>query len=76
MSFIVDTFRKLKTNGKKFTTLTDHVVEVGNGLVNGDPELVESCFIEYGLKPLANLFLESPDKCTCLLYTSPSPRDS
>jgi hypothetical protein len=68
MNFISELFRKLKTVGKKFAMMADHVSAVGNGLVNTDPELSETCIIEYGLSPLMQLFKEFPDKCTTLVY--------
>jgi len=58
----------LKTNGKKFKAIAEHISEVGNKLVNNDPELTETCFIEYGINVFARLFENSPEKCTSLAY--------
>ena len=48
--------------------LADHAATVGNGIINIDPELLETCFLEYGLGPFANLFRDYPDKCIALSY--------
>eukprot|EP00826_Nyctotherus_ovalis_P022263 TRINITY_DN17318_c0_g2_i1.p1 TRINITY_DN17318_c0_g2~~TRINITY_DN17318_c0_g2_i1.p1 ORF type:complete len:821 (+),score=324.45 TRINITY_DN17318_c0_g2_i1:73-2535(+) len=68
MDFVVMMFQELPPFSDHFAKFINVVADIGNKLLNFDPQISELYFLEYGLPALAPLLCKNAAKCNELSY--------